>query len=39
LLERGIAAELGGAVRVNFAPPGLEAQIDIPLDGANLPAN
>jgi PAS domain S-box-containing protein len=37
LLERGIAAELGGTVRVNFAPTGLEAQIEIPLDAANLP--
>jgi PAS domain S-box-containing protein len=38
LLDRGIAAELGGTVRMTFAPSGLEAQIEIPLDAANLPA-
>jgi len=36
LLERGVAAELGGAVVLDFAPAGLKAAIDIPLDAVNM---
>jgi PAS domain S-box-containing protein len=38
LLERGVTAELGGLVELEFAPGGLRAVIEIPLDHANVPA-
>jgi two-component sensor histidine kinase len=38
LLERGITAELGGTVDLDFTPAGLEALIVVPLDRPNVPA-
>jgi PAS domain S-box-containing protein len=38
LLERGIGVELGGSVRLDFQPDGLQASIEVPLDPANTPA-
>jgi two-component sensor histidine kinase len=38
LLERGITAELGGSVALDYAPEGLRARIAFPLDDATLPA-
>ncbi len=35
LLERGVSAELGGVVAMEFASKGLEALIEIPLDASN----
>jgi PAS domain S-box-containing protein len=37
LLERGITAELGGSVTLDYAPKGLRARIAFPLDDATLP--
>ncbi|HEY8382073.1 MAG TPA: PAS domain S-box protein [Microvirga sp.] len=37
LLERGITAELGGTVDLDFAPEGLRAVIELPLDRSNVP--
>jgi PAS domain S-box-containing protein len=37
LLQRGIAAELGGKVTLNFGSDGLDASIEVPLDVANIP--
>jgi PAS domain S-box-containing protein len=37
LLERGITAELGGSVALDYAPEGLRARIAFPLDEATLP--
>jgi two-component sensor histidine kinase len=37
LLERGITAELGGSVALDYAPEGLHARIAFPLDEATLP--
>ncbi len=37
LLERGVQAELGGTVTLDYAPGGLHARITVPLDEANLP--
>lgn len=34
LIERGLAHELGGAVRINFDPEGVVCEIDIPADKA-----
>jgi two-component sensor histidine kinase len=31
MIERGLAAELGGAVRIDFAPEGLVCTVDAPL--------
>ncbi len=33
MLERGIARELGGAVRVDYLPDGLVCEMEFPLDG------
>jgi two-component sensor histidine kinase len=38
LLERGVTAELGGSVTLDFAPAGLQAVIEIPLDPNNTAA-
>jgi two-component sensor histidine kinase len=35
LLERGVTAELGGMVAMEFASKGLKASIEIPLDASN----
>ncbi|MDQ4061171.1 MAG: PAS domain-containing protein, partial [Pseudomonadota bacterium] len=37
LVERGVAAELGGAVRLDFDPAGLRCEMEIPLNGAGSP--
>jgi two-component sensor histidine kinase len=37
LLERGITAELGGTVALDFTPTGLDALIEIPLEPRNVP--
>jgi PAS domain S-box-containing protein len=37
LLERGITAELGGRVTLDFEPTGLRASIEIPLEAPNVP--
>ena len=38
LIERGLAAELGGAVQMRFEPTGLVCIIDAPLDQYSLAA-
>ena len=35
MLEQGLAGEVGGTVRLDFAPDGLRCHIDAPLPGAN----
>jgi hypothetical protein len=38
MLEQGLAGEVGGTVRLDFAPDGLRCHIDAPLPGANSSA-
>jgi two-component sensor histidine kinase len=34
MIERGLAAELGGGVQILFEPAGVVCTVDIPLEGA-----
>jgi two-component sensor histidine kinase len=34
MIERALAAELGGAARIEFAPGGVTCHVDAPLPGA-----